>query len=102
MPKFEPGNNRNPAGRPKGSKDLRQFSLTYWFNLLTQEYSKLKPSQRSKIALECWKVLVNKSKALPQDPEDSALNADEAMKTLRELESKIKPSTEVVPRPLDP
>jgi hypothetical protein len=91
MPRFEAGNNRNPAGRPKGSKDKKQFSLNYWFNLIQSDYGKLKPSQRVKIALECWKTLINKSKALPVDPEDSNFNAVEAMKMLNEITSGNKP-----------
>lgn len=87
MPKFEPGNNRNPAGRPKGSKDHKQFSLTYWFNLILADYAKLTPYQRSEIALACWKTLVAKSKALPTSPEDSTLNAEDALKTLKEIET---------------
>ena len=87
--KFQPGQSGNIHGKPKGCKDKRQFSLTYWFNLILADYGKLKPSQRSKIALDCWKTLINKAKQLPVDPEDSAFNADEAMKTLRDVEQKI-------------
>ena len=84
MPRFEKGN----AGKAKGTKDLRQFSLTYWFNIILENYDKLNPYQRSEIALACWKTLVNKAKSLPVDPETSALNAEEAMKSLREIEQK--------------
>lgn len=83
MPQFQKGN----AGKAKGTKNLKQFSLTYWFNLIVENYDKLSPYQRSEIALSCWKTLINKSKALPTAPEDSALNAEEAMKTLKEIET---------------
>jgi len=96
MPKFEPGNNRNPAGRPKGSKDKKQFSLTYWFKLIEADYNKLSPSQRTRIALECWKKLIDKSKSLPTTSEDSKLNANESMKLLRDVEQG-SPSVETPP-----
>jgi hypothetical protein len=89
MPQFQTGAKPGP-GRPKGSKDKRQFNLTYWFNLILENYGKLTPYQRAEIALTCWKTLINKAKALPVDPEDSAFNATEALESLREIEEKTK------------
>lgn len=86
---FKPGQKPGP-GRPKGSKDLRQFSLTYWFNVILDNYSKLTPHQRSEIALSCWKTLVNKAKSLPADPEDSAFNSAEALEQLKLIESRTQ------------
>lgn len=92
MGKFLPGQSGNPKGRMKGVPSKLQFSLTYWFDLLLQEYAKLKPAQRAKIAQECWKVLINKARTLPQDPDDSKFNAEEAMKKLDEVESSLRPT----------
>lgn len=96
MPLFKPGQSGNLQGRPKGAKDHRQFSLTFWFNLILADYSKLKPSQRSKIALDCWKTLVTKAKSLPADPEDSSFNAEEAMISLKEIESRLQSKSDNV------
>ena len=90
MPKFSATNPGNLSGRPKGAKDHRQFSLTFWFNLILADYAKLKPSQRSKIALDCWKTLVTKAKSLPSDPEDSAFNSVEAMEELKRIEAGLQ------------
>lgn len=84
--KFEPGNNRNPAGRPKGSKDNKQFSLTYWFNIIVEQYPHLTANQRASIALECWKKLIDKSKSIPASPEASNLNASALLLTLKQAE----------------
>jgi Family of unknown function (DUF5681) len=92
MGKFLPGQSGNPKGRMKGVPSKLQFSLTYWFDLLLQEYAKLKPAQRAKIAQECWKVLINKARVLPTDPEDSVLNADEALKQLEAIETSLRPA----------
>lgn len=86
MPKFEKGISGNRTGRPKGLKDKRQFSLTFWFDLLLAEYPRLKPSQRSKIALDCWKTLIHKSNSLPSDPQESVMNVTEAQAFLKEIE----------------
>lgn len=92
MGKFLPGQSGNPKGRMKGVPSKLQFSLTYWFDLLLQEYAKLKPVQRVRIAQECWKVLINKAKQLPHDPEASVLNAEEAMKQLEAIELNLRPT----------
>lgn len=78
---------KNKGGRPKEKIDKRnQFSLTYWFRLLQKDFKKLRPIQRSRIALDCWKTLINKSNSIPQDPEDSKVNASQTMEVLRGLE----------------
>lgn len=97
MPKFERGNN----GRPKGSKNKQQFSLTYWYNLILADYSKLKPLQRSKIALDCWKTLISKAKTLPLDPDDSLMNVNDAMGMLKEIEKSKGMLTDVKTPPND-
>lgn len=92
------------GGRPKGLKNYKQFSLSYWYDLIVKEYPKLRPIQRSRIALECWKTLVGKSQHLPTDPADSKLNADVAMDALKNLEGKesktLAPTVEKVLEPV--
>jgi hypothetical protein len=89
--RYKPG-----PGRPKMSLDKRsQFSLTYWFRLIMKEYKKLRPSQRVRIALDCWKTLLNKSNAIPSDPEESRLNAEEVLGILKDVENyKTTPKTQ--------
>ena len=82
MPKFEKGN----TGKPKGAKDHSWASISYWFEKLKSQWDALTPNQRAAYSVELMKLLANKAKSLPIDPSDSVLNADEAMKTLRELE----------------
>jgi hypothetical protein len=69
----------------------QQFSMSYWYGLIVKDYNKLRPVQRTRIALECWKVLASKINTIPVSPEDSALNANDAMTMLKEIEAGIAP-----------
>jgi len=81
-------------GRPKRRRRVvkkvidrrNQFSLTYWYGLIAEDYAKLSRIQRVKVALDCWKTLINKANTLPSDPEESKMNVDEAMRMLGKLE----------------
>lgn len=76
-------------GRPRQKLDKRnQFSLTYWFRIIEKDFKKLRPVQRCRIALDCWRTLLNKSNSIPMDPEESKMNADEVMGILKGIESK--------------
>lgn len=81
MPLFEKGN----TGKPKGSKDKSYLKLSFWFDEVKKDWSKLKPSQRAKLSIEMMKMLTNKLKALPVDPEESNINAEEALKMLEQI-----------------
>lgn len=90
-------------GRPKEKLNKRnQFSLTYWFRLIEKDFKKMRPAQRCRIALECWKVLINKANSIPSDPEESKLNADEAMGILKDVENNGKTSTTTVESDKEP
>lgn len=83
------GRIRRQSGRPRKEPDRRyQFSLSYWYGLIAADYHKLSKIQRVRVALECWKTLICRMKNVPADPEESKINADEAMKMLGLLEKK--------------
>jgi hypothetical protein len=75
-------------GRPRGSKDrsLIRYKISYWLDKIEAEWADLTANQRANISLELTKILINKSKALPTDPNDSKLNVDEVMLMLRSAE----------------
>lgn len=75
-------------GRPRKPLDTRQqFSLSYWFRLIEGDIKKLRPKDRARIALECWKTLISKANNVPNDPDDSKTNAEEAFNLLKSIES---------------
>lgn len=79
---------KRQAGRPRKLPDRQyQFNLSYWYGLIAADYHQLSRIQRVRVALECWKTLINRMKALPANPEESKLNADEAMRMLGKLET---------------
>jgi hypothetical protein len=82
MAKFQVGNN----GKRLGSKHLAYYKIGYWLDKLHEELPNLTANQRANISVELIKLLVNKSKALPIDPNDSKLNATEALKLLQDVE----------------
>lgn len=78
---------KKQAGRPRKLPDRQyQFNLSYWYGLIAADYHYLSRHQRVRIALECWKTLIGRMKTLPTNPEESRLNAEEAMKMLGKLE----------------
>jgi len=61
--------------------------------LIVADYKKLRPSQRTRIAIECWKTLISKANSIPADPDQSNLNATDALQLLKELENNQIPAT---------
>ena len=109
MPQYLPGQSGNLKGKPKGTKDVRWSKLHFWFDLLEKELNKeitvtesskggnlvrtykttaVDPNKRAEIFLRAMSMLVSKMKQLPTSPEDSKLNADEAMAVLKSVETK--------------
>lgn len=79
---------KKKAGRPRKLLDTRkQFSLSYWYSLIMKDFDKLRPAQRTRLGMEFWKTLVSKAQTLPADPEQSTLNASDALQMLKDLES---------------
>lgn len=79
---------RKQAGRPRKLPDRQyQFNLSYWYGLIAADYHALSRHQRVRVALECWKTLINRMKTIPADPQESRLNAEEAMRMLGKLEN---------------
>ena len=99
MAKFIPGQSGNLNGKPKGTKDSRQFSLSFWFQIILDNYPDLNPNQRAQIALECWKKLIDKSNASVLGVNSSKLNAEQASKLLAEAEAKPLTQVNIVTKP---
>ena len=86
MPLFITGN-KKAVGRPKGSKDYTWAKVSTWIDRLNAVWKDLTPNQQAHYSVELAKLLTSKLKALPGDPEDSKLNASEAMLMLKQAES---------------
>jgi len=82
--KFKEGN----SGKQKGTKDHSWARISFWMDKIYQEWDKLTPNQKTHYSVELAKLLISKAKALPISPEESLLNADEAMAALKKIESK--------------
>ena len=86
---------KRQPGRPRVIPDRRfQFSMSYWYGLIAADYHQLSKIQRVRVALECWKALLTRMKSIPSNPEESKLNADEAMRMLGKLEGNIREGSE--------
>lgn len=92
---FKPGQSGNILGKPKGTKDHSWAKISFWFEELKKDWSKLTPNQRSHYSIELMKMLTSKMKALPIDPNDSVFNAAEAMDTLKQIESRTQPKVNI-------
>ena len=80
-------NIKRQPGRPRVIPDRRfQFSMSYWYGLIAADYHSLPRYQRARIAVECWKALLSRMKTIPSDPQESKMNAEEAMRMLAKLE----------------
>ena len=80
---------KRQPGRPRVIPDRRfQFSMSYWYGLIAADYHSLPRYQRARIAVECWKALLSRMKTIPSDPQESKMNAEEAMRMLAKLEGK--------------
>jgi hypothetical protein len=82
---WQPGHSGNPAGRPPGSKDKKWASLDYWFSLVENEWSEIKPETRVRVAIEAWKALIAR-KQFSLTPEESVANTEATMKMLKMLQ----------------
>ena len=72
-------------GRPKGSKDKKWANLEYWYELVINEWSDIKPTDRAWIAMAAFKALLGRSQAV-LTPDESVHNVEKAMATLKLLE----------------
>jgi Family of unknown function (DUF5681) len=88
--RFQPGQSGNLQGRPKGAKDHRWASVSFWFEELKKDWIKLTPNQRANLSIEMMKMITHKSKSIPADPYDSNFNAVEAMEQLKQIEAKSR------------
>lgn len=89
----KPGEVKQGAGRPKGSKDRRWATLEYWFTELQKTLAdeRLPISDKAKAQLKCLELILAK-RALPaESSEESAANAADALKLLKELEDSTLP-----------
>jgi hypothetical protein len=82
---FKVGNN----GKRLGSKHLAYYKIGYWLDKLHEELPNLTANQRANIHVELIKLLVNKSKALPIDPNDSKLNVEQALALLQDCDKTV-------------
>jgi hypothetical protein len=86
--------NKPKGGRPKGSKDKKFLTLQFWYDRLETDWKKLKPAQRAKLSVQLMQMLTNKLKELPGSPQDSLLNANEALSRLKLLEQGVVKKSE--------
>jgi len=97
MPKFEKGN----TGKPKGSKDHSWAKISHWIQKLESQWELLTPNQKAHYSVELTKLLVSKLKSLPNDPNQSKLNVNEALQLLKQVENtqgiKVEPSDPALP-----
>jgi hypothetical protein len=80
--KFVKGN----KGRPTGAKEHSWARVSHWIDKLNETWPKLTDNQRAHYSVELTKMLVSKLKSLPTNPEESKVNADEAMLLLKDME----------------
>lgn len=88
MPKFQPGQSGNPAGKPKGSKDQKWKSAQAIWDLLQAEWDSLTPNQRAGYAMDVFKLHFERAiSQLPKDSNDSLNSANKLMDELKQLEA---------------
>ena len=61
-------------GRPKGSVTTKWYDLHWWFTLVTENIKTMPASEKAEIGMKGLAMLVEKMKALPATPQESAAN----------------------------
>jgi hypothetical protein len=84
MPKFT----KETATNHKKGKDHSWARISFWIDRINAEWPHLTPNQKTHYSVELTKLLISKAKALPISPEESLLNAGEALSQLKQIESK--------------
>jgi hypothetical protein len=81
--KGDPRINRN--GRPRGAKDKPYLRPDYWHDLVMNAWHELSGSERATIAMRGFSTVLPRMIG-PQTPDESARNADAALKMLKLLQ----------------
>ena len=85
------------SGNVSRGKEHSWAKISFWMDKIAAEWDKLTPNQKTHYSVELAKLLINKAKALPISPEESLLNADEAMAQLNQIASKTNIKAEIKP-----
>lgn len=77
---------RRGPGRPKGSKDKKWASVSYWYTLIEENMHVL--SAKEKVSLGKWgcEILIGKLKQI-DTPDESKANVEDTMRMLKEMEN---------------
>ena len=86
-PKFTKGGAPGP-GRPKGQVNKFWATLQYWAGRLenTLDDPELSIDKRAEVELEMFKILLERRKLPPEDPDESKQNAIELHERMKKLE----------------
>lgn len=70
------------------------MTLKFWYDRLETDWKKLKPAQRAKLSVQLMQMITNKIKQLPSDPQESLMNANDALTQLKQLEQGLNKKDE--------